>query len=56
VSGGIASSGDLAYIYGTTSKEGKDENYLRVWHTTRKGWKIILMTGPIPTSTTANQK
>lgn len=43
---GIASTGDLGYVYGTTLINGKTENYLRIW---RKGigrkeneWRIAL--------------
>ncbi len=42
VTGGMSSSRDLAYIYGTVSYDGKQENYLRIWGHTKDGWKIIL--------------
>lgn len=41
---GISKAGDLAYVYGLVTFEGKKENYLRVWQNTAKGWKIILQT------------
>jgi len=39
---GIASSGDLGYVYGTTVINGKTENYLRIWRMEKDGWKIAL--------------
>ena len=39
---GIASSGDLAYAYGTLEAEGKTGNYLRVWKKETDTWKIVL--------------
>ncbi len=42
VAGGMSSSHDLAYVYGTVSYENKKENYLRVWGHTKDGWKIII--------------
>jgi ketosteroid isomerase-like protein len=41
---GISKAGDLAYVYGLVTFEGKNENYLRVWQNTANGWKIILQT------------
>jgi ketosteroid isomerase-like protein len=41
---GISKAGDLAYVYGLVKFEGKNENYLRVWQNTSKGWKIVLQT------------
>lgn len=41
---GISKAGDLAYVYGLVNFEGKNENYLRVWQNTSKGWKIVLQT------------
>lgn len=38
---GLAASGDMAYTYGRTTLNGKADNYLRVWHRDRQGWKII---------------
>jgi hypothetical protein len=39
---GIASTGDLAYVYGNTLISDKQENYLRVWRKEKQGWKIAL--------------
>lgn len=40
--GGIASSRDIAYVYGTVVYKGKEENYLRVWTYSKQGWKLVL--------------
>lgn len=42
VTGGMSSSRDIAYVYGTVIYEKKKENYLRVWGHTKDGWKIII--------------
>lgn len=39
---GIANSGDLGYVYGTTVINGKEDNYLRVWRREGKEWKLAL--------------
>lgn len=39
---GISGSGDLGYVYGTTSLDGKTDGYLRIWRKEKKGWKIAL--------------
>jgi len=39
---GIASSGDLGYIYGSIVINEKTDNYLRIWRKTRDGWKIAV--------------
>lgn len=39
---GIAASGDLGYVYGTTLLNGKKDAYLRIWRHEAKGWKIAL--------------
>ncbi|MGZ3952542.1 MAG: hypothetical protein ACXVBZ_14180 [Flavisolibacter sp.] len=39
---GIAQSGDLAFVYGNTSINNKEENYLRVWRKEKDGWKIAM--------------
>jgi ketosteroid isomerase-like protein len=39
---GIASSGDLAYVYGNTIVNNKPENYLHIWRKENGGWKIAL--------------
>jgi hypothetical protein len=33
---------DIGYIYGTTTINGKSENYLRIWRREKEGWKIAL--------------
>ena len=39
----VASSGDLAYVYGTISVDNKTGNYLRIWKKqSRKTWKVVL--------------
>ncbi|NCI48374.1 nuclear transport factor 2 family protein [Sediminibacterium roseum] len=42
--GGISSSGDLAYVYGTVQNGTKKENYLRVWANRNKKWRVVLQT------------
>jgi ketosteroid isomerase-like protein len=39
---GLASSGDIGYVYGGTEINGKTENYLRVWRREGNDWKIVL--------------
>jgi ketosteroid isomerase-like protein len=39
---GIASSGDIGYVYGTTIIDGKTDNYLRIWRREKTGWKIAV--------------
>lgn len=39
---GIASSGDLGYVYGTTFINSKTDNYLRIWRREKDGWKIAV--------------
>jgi ketosteroid isomerase-like protein len=39
---GIASSGEIGYVYGTTVINGKADNYLRIWRKEKDGWKITL--------------
>jgi ketosteroid isomerase-like protein len=39
---GMATSGDLGYVYGNTSLHDKKDNYLRVWRREKNGWKIAL--------------
>lgn len=38
----VAPSGDLGYTYGTATRNGKKETYLRIWRHEPKGWKIAL--------------
>src|SRR3569833_1057219 len=40
--GGIASSYDLAFVYGIVRAKDKQENYLRIWQKTRSGNKLLL--------------
>jgi len=39
---GIASTGDLGYVYGTTLINSKNENYLHIWRKEKDGWKLAL--------------
>jgi hypothetical protein len=39
---GIARSGDLGYVYGLTTINGKTDNYLRIWRNQSNGWRIVL--------------
>ena len=39
---GISAAGDLGYVYGTISLNGKTSNYLRAWRKEKNGWKIAL--------------
>jgi len=39
---GIASSGDIAYVYGNTVINDKNENYLHIWRKEKTGWKLAL--------------
>ena len=39
---GIASSGEIGYVYGTTIIDGKTDNYLRIWRSEKTGWKIAV--------------
>ena len=39
---GIASSGDLGYVYGTSTINGKTDNYLHIWRKEKAGWKLAL--------------
>ena len=42
IGSGIASSGDLAYVYGNTAINNKQENFLHIWRNEKNGWKIAL--------------
>lgn len=44
LSGGMASSRDFAYVYGTISVGDKTDNYLRVWIFRNGHWQVILQT------------
>ncbi|HTM93146.1 MAG TPA: nuclear transport factor 2 family protein [Flavisolibacter sp.] len=39
---GIASSGDMAYVYGSAVIHNKVENYLHIWRKEKDGWKMAL--------------
>jgi len=39
---GIASSGDLGFVYGTTMINGKSDGFLHIWRKEKQGWKIAL--------------
>ena len=39
---GMSSSMDLGYAYGTTTINGKTDNYLRIWRWEKDEWKIAL--------------
>ena len=39
---GISTRGDLGYVYGTITLNGKTTNYLRAWRKEKDGWKIAL--------------
>jgi ketosteroid isomerase-like protein len=39
---GIATSGDLGFVYGAAQLNEKTENYLRIWRREKEGWKIAL--------------
>ena len=39
---GLATSGDLGYVYGVAEYKGKKGNYLHIWRHEKKGWKVAL--------------
>ncbi|RYZ57245.1 MAG: hypothetical protein EOO14_11215 [Chitinophagaceae bacterium] len=39
---GLAPSGDLGFVYGTATLNGKKEGYLRIWRNESRGWKLAL--------------
>src|SRR5215469_12411855 len=39
---GLASSGDLGYVYGTTIINDKTDNYLRIWRRENGEWRIAV--------------
>lgn len=39
---GIASSGDLAYVYGNTIINNRQDSYLHIWRKEKNGWRIAL--------------
>jgi ketosteroid isomerase-like protein len=38
----ISSSGDVGFVYGTTTISGKEDGYLRIWRREKEGWRIAL--------------
>ncbi|MER3472182.1 MAG: hypothetical protein C4330_12910 [Chitinophagaceae bacterium] len=42
IGSGIATSGDLGYVYGSSQLGDKKDNYLRVWRREKEGWRIAL--------------
>ena len=42
IASGIARSGDIGYVYGTSTANGKTDNYLHIWRKEKDGWKIAL--------------
>ncbi|MCI0750568.1 MAG: nuclear transport factor 2 family protein, partial [Flammeovirgaceae bacterium] len=43
VDGAIASSGDLAFVYGVVeNKDHTKSGYMRIWRREKEGWKIII--------------
>ena len=42
IGSGVASSGDLGYVYGTVTVGVKQFGYLRIWRKEKNGWKIAL--------------
>lgn len=39
---GMASSGDMGFVYGNTLIDKKQENYVHLWRREKTGWKIAL--------------
>lgn len=39
---GIASAGDMGYVYGTTRAKEKIDNYLHIWRYEKTGWKLAV--------------
>ncbi|MEI6947021.1 DUF4440 domain-containing protein [Paraflavisolibacter sp. H34] len=39
---GIAPSGDLGYVYGTTNLNGRRDVFLHIWRYEKDGWKLAL--------------
>jgi hypothetical protein len=40
--GALSAAGDLFYAYGAVIRNGKKDNYLRVWGYEKDGWKLLL--------------
>jgi len=39
---GVSSVPDMGYTYGTATKDGKTNNYFRIWRLEKGGWRIAL--------------
>lgn len=39
---GLSKSGDLGYVYGSATVNGKEESYLRIWRREAAAWKLVL--------------
>ena len=44
VGSGVSKDGDLGYVYGYATENGKKGNYLRVWRRMNRKWMIIMQT------------
>ena len=40
---GIASTGDIGYVFGATSYKEKIDNYLHIWRHEKDGWKLAVV-------------
>lgn len=40
---GMASSGDMGFVYGTTRFKEKTNNYLHIWRQEKNGWKLAVV-------------
>ncbi len=40
---GIASSGDMGYVYGASTFKEKTNNYLHIWRQEKDGWKLAVV-------------
>lgn len=39
---GIATSGDMGFVYGATTNKEKTDNYLHIWRHEKDGWKLAV--------------
>jgi ketosteroid isomerase-like protein len=39
---GIASTGDMGYVFGATTYKEKTDNYLHIWRHEKDGWKLAV--------------
>jgi hypothetical protein len=44
VGSGVSKDGDLGYVYGYATLNGKKENYMRVWRRVGRKWTLLLQT------------